>query len=683
MLFLHVGDGCGIIKLKIGSDSMKQSKKKLGFIIAGISVVIVIVGVIIFFSINKDDPKEVLLTYVEELNAKDYEAAYELLSKEAQTKYDKETYLKRNTNIYSGIGADNFNLEIADVKDTTISYHMIFDTYAGELDFDHNVTVVKEDGSYRLNWDSTFIYPELSDERSISVSAEPAKRGTIYDRNGMVLAEDGLAMQVGAVPGTFNGNEETVLNALAEKLQMDVSDIKMLMSASWVQDGLFVPLKTIATDDAIKDEFTNLDGVQVNLVSTRIYPLAEKAAHLTGYIHTITAEELAAHDSEDYDETSLIGATGLEAIYEDTLRGQDGCSIFLMDANGNRVSTILARDVANGQDVKTTIDADIQSIAYDQLAAGKDSGVVTAMNPLTGEVLALVSAPAYDPNDFALGMSDDIWKNLNEDTQLPLNNRFVGVYTPGSTFKAITAAIGLDTGTITAEEDFGKVNGWKWQGDDSWGDYYVTTTSEYSEPSNLKNALVYSDNIYFARLATQIGSEKLAENLKGMGFTTRMNFPFTMGIATFGEDEKIKEGTQLADTGYGQGQLQINPLHLTALYSSFVNEGNVMYPYLDENAEHKNTVWLDQIISKAESDEIFQDLCAAMETYGGTSTGLAVGGKTGTAEVGDEQLAWLSAVTKDGSQPLAITLMIENTKEKDGSHYAIPLMRSLLASILG
>lgn len=661
---------------------MDKQKKTIAIVTGVVLALLISVGGAVFYFMNKEKPEDALNAYVQALNEKDYETAYGLLSETAKKTYDQDTFITRNANIYSGIGASNIKLEVKDTNDQTISYHMTMNTYAGELAFDHSMTLVDEDG-YKLDWNSSFIHPELTDTDRIYVSVDIANRGAILDRNGIALAEDGTAMQVGVVPGAFNGKEDDILKTLAEKLNVEVSFIKEKMSASWVSEGLFVPIKTISNNDPLKSELQALDGVQINSVSMRVYPYKEKAAHLTGYVHTITAEELEAHKDQGYDETSIIGATGLEAIYEETLRGEDGCTITILDESENVKTTVLSRKATHGTDVKTTIDANIQSSAYDSLLANKDSGVVTAMNPKTGEVLALVSAPAYDPNDFALGMSDKTWKSLNENTQTPLNNRFVGAYTPGSTFKAITAAIGLNTGTFSAEDDFGNNSSTKWQADDSWGDFYVTTTQSYSGPSMLKSALVYSDNIYFAKATIKIGSEKFAESLMQFGFTKQMEFPFTMSISTFGDENKIAEGTQLADTGYGQGKLQINPLHLTALYSSFVNDGNAMKPYLDQNDEKKNTVWLKNLMSKQVADTIYTDLIAAMEHYGGTTTGRTIGGKTGTAEVGDNHLSWICTVTNDGTQPIAITLMIENTKGKsEQGHYAVPIMQTLLNNIL-
>lgn len=325
---------------------------------------------------------------------------------------------------------------------------------------------------------------------------------------------------------------------------------------------------------------------------------------------------------------------------------------------------------------------ELQVAGYDKILAHQDSGSLTAMNPKTGEVLALVSAPAYDPNDFSLGMSDATWKALNEDVQTPLMNRFASAYTPGSTFKAITAGIGLDTNTIRPEEAFDKAKDWKWQADDSWGDYYVTTMKEYSEPSNLRNALINSDNIYFAQLATRIGTDTLAKKLTALGFESSLEFDIPLTSSTYGENGSIAKGSALADTGFGQGKLQVNPLHLTALYSVFGNDGSIMRPYLNQKDEKKQSIWLQDAFTKDSSTIIFEDLEAVMSAYQVSKEGMRIGGKTGTAEVGEEQLGWVSLVTIEENTPISLTLMIENAKAKGGSVYTLELIRELVSSVL-
>ena len=165
----------------------------------------------------------------------------------------------------------------------------------------------------------------------------------------------------------------------------------------------------------------------------------------------------------------------------------------------------------------------------------EDKSCSVAMNPYTGEVLALVSTPAYDNNDFIMGLSSEQWTVLNEDENKPMYNRFRQVWCPGSTFKPITAAVGLESGAIDPMEDYGNV-GLSWQKDASWGSYHVTTLHAY-EPVILENALIYSDNIYFAKAALKIGSEEMESSLTGLGFNEELPFEIKMAESQYSNSE--------------------------------------------------------------------------------------------------------------------------------------------------
>ena len=179
----------------------------------------------------------------------------------------------------------------------------------------------------------------------------------------------------------------------------------------------------------------------------------------------------------------MIGRTGLEAAYEDQLRAEDGVAINIVDANGAVIEELARQDAQDGQDVRTTIDMTAQQAAYDQFK--DDRGVAAAMDPTTGEILALVSAPAMIQMNLSWDCRMRGWNELNNSEDMPLNNRFVSTWVPGSTFKGITAAIGVDSGKIDPAANLGYV-GLSWQKDASWGDYYVTTLTDYGENVNLE-----------------------------------------------------------------------------------------------------------------------------------------------------------------------------------------------------
>lgn len=380
----------------------------------------------------------------------------------------------------------------------------------------------------------------------------------------------------------------------------------------------------------------------------------------------------------------MIGKSGLEAIYEDRLRGIDGIKINIVDKNSNEIKVIYNREVKHGEDIKLTIDSALQQTAYDALE--DNNGATVSINPNTGEVLALVSTPAYNPNDFVLGLSTEKWNDLNTNESKPLYNRFQSNITPGSAFKPITAAIGIEENVLDPNEDKGIV-GLKWQKDDSWGGYKVTRVHAYSLPANLENALIFSDNIYFARVALDIGAENFEKKLKEFGIGEKIPFEYGVSVSQFSSEDGINNEILLADSGYGQGNILMNPLQLSMMYTMFTNEGNILKPYLEYKENSEKSVWKNNVISRQTAEIILNDLHSVVSKPNGTAhalfeQGINIAAKTGTAEIklaqDDEsgtEIGWVVATTTNKENNILVTTFVEDVKDKGGSGYVIPIVK--------
>ena len=310
------------------------------------------------------------------------------------------------------------------------------------------------------------------------------------------------------------------------------------------------------------------------------------------------------------------------------------------------------------------------------------------MNHKTGEIIALVSTPSYNVNKMALGVSSEEWKELQENEKTPLLARYTQKYCPGSTFKPITGAIGLSTNSLKTTDTF-SYSGKSWQKDKSWGDYNITTLTAYSGEKNLKNALIHSDNIYFAQATLQIGKDNFINGLKKLKFGEDIDFELNLSKSQFSNSDTINSETLLADSGYGQGQILVNPIHMASIYSSFANNGNMVKPYL-EYKENKETEYLaKEVFTKDAVQEIKNDLIQVVENPEGTAkdmkiNGVTIAGKTGTAELkvskdseGDT-IGWFDCFTVDNSNmPYVIVGMVEKANKNGGSHYVIPMIRRL------
>ena len=692
----------------------KRRMIRVGFLVLSI---IFIAGVVLFAikGITKKEvvksPEQVLKSYMNCICQKNYSEMYEMITNESKETIEKEDFVKRNSAIYEGIEAKNINIKIIDYEEEslTVKYNTAFDTVAGKVDFKNEVAFLEQDDQYKMVWSNSVIYPGLTEDDKVRVSVIQAQRGQILDRNGRMLAGKGVASSVGIIPGKLENRKKSIVR-IAKLLGIKPEDIEKELTAKWVKEDSFVPIKKIAKvkeldllaldpDETIVEEqkrqekLLKISGVMISDVEVREYPLKDEAAHLVGYVQNVTAEDLEKHAGEGYTNASVIGKTGLEGVYEKELKGENGCKIYIADSEGKEKEQLAYKIVKDGKDIKLTIDADLQAQLYKNFKSDKSCSI--AMNPFTGEVLAMVSTPSYDTNAFIMGMSKKQWDRLNKDKKQPLYNRFRQVWCPGSTFKPIIAAIGLQSEAFTGTDNFGN-EGHSWQKDKTWGTYHVTTLHTYS-PVILKNALIYSDNIYFAKAALKIGTEEMERSLSMLGFHSSIPFEIMMAESKFSNNKHIQSEVGLADTGYGQGQVLVNPLHLACIYTSFCNDGNVLKPYLLYKENAKAEQWISEAFSKSVSQEVLEGIKSVVNDSHGTGYAIyrkdmILAGKTGTAEIKESQsdttgteLGWFAVMTPDkkNKKPILIVSMVEDVKGIGGSGYVVKKDKAVLDKWFG
>jgi penicillin-binding protein len=687
------------------------------------------------------EPEELLQRYFACVSDGQYEDMYEMLTEQHQEAILKDDFVAKNKSVYGGIEAKNITVTIARASDDAahksadqsddvrkiVEYSLRMETLAGEISYNNQaVFALNEDKEYRMLWTTRAIFPNLNSDDKVRVRTLSANRGCIYDRNGEMLAGPGVASAIGFVPGKMRKEEaapqdgaesehpvnpdvvsdadnpdiidskiaETeptvVYNAediakVAELLEMTPESVIKKLNASYVKDDTFVQLKIVSKEAyELEEELLTVTGILISDTPARHYPLGEKASHLVGYIQSINAEELEVLRERGYHMNSILGKAGLEKIYEDELRAVDGYEVVIVDDKGALKESLAKKDKVEGKDVTLTIDAQMQCRLYDLFSTDKSCSI--AMNPKTGEALALVSTPTYDANDFVLGMSSSKWTSLNEDENLPFLNRFKAALCPGSTMKAITAAIAIDTGIVSPDDDFGH-SGLKWRKDETWGGYYIATTMEYEGPANIQNALKFSDNIFFGKTAMQIGAERFGEELLKIGFEERIPFEYGLYSSIVSTTETFRSEIQLADSGFGQGEILTNPIHLASVYSSFLNDGNILAPHLVLNSGAET--WKENAFSSETARIIRDDLIQVIESGSATDakvSGRILGGKTGTAEVKQSkddktgtELGWFVQFTagENEENPLIIVSMVEDVKGRGGSHYVSTKVKTL------
>ena len=640
-----------------------------------------------YWDLNNEKPEEVLNEYISKLNDGKYDEIYNLLDEESKQKISSEDFTKRNSKIYEGIDASNIQINIKEIQkvgsERKISYNEKMQASGGEITFDNEIKLVNENG-YKIKWTSNLIFPDLGDDDKVRINTSVPKRGKILDRNGKELAGEGTASSIGIVPGKLSESKEEDIKKIAELLNISEETINKKLNASWVNNESFVPIKTVlANQTELKDKLLQIKGIKITLAKVRSYNLGEAAAQLTGYVQTITKEEL--EKNEGYTSSSLIGKTGLEKQFETRLKGKNGVEIYIEDKDGNRKKTLIKQDKVDGEDIKLTIDSDLQQNLYDKLK--NDEGSFVVMNPMSGEILALVSTPSYDVNKMVLGVTQDEWNEISNNEKTPMLARYLQKYCPGSTFKPITGAIGLTTNSLTKDDTF-NYSGLSWQKDSSWGTYNITTLTAYNGAKNLKNALIHSDNIYFAQSALKIGSQNITSGLDKIKFNENIDFELNLAKSQYSNDGKIEKETLLADTGYGQGQILVNPVHMASIYSAFYNGGNMVKPYLEYKEKTEPEYLVQNAFSKEASDEIKNDLIQVVEDPEGTAkdmkiNGMTIAGKTGTAElkVSKEEKAdtigWFDCFTVTNENPYLVIGMVEKANQNGGSHYLIPMIKKI------
>ncbi|HBH6341000.1 TPA: penicillin-binding transpeptidase domain-containing protein [Enterococcus faecium] len=660
--------------------SDKHGKNRTGAYIAGAVILIAAAGGGYFYYQHYQETQAVeagektVEQFVQALNKGDYNKAAEMTSKKAANKsaLSEKEILDKYQNIYGaadvkGLQISNLKVDKKDDSTYSFSYKAKMNTSLGELkDLSYKGTLDRNDGQTTINWQPNLVFPEMEGNDKVSLTTQEAARGNIIDRNGEPLATTGKLKQLGVVPSKLgDGGEKTAnIKAIASSFDLTEDAINQAISQSWVQPDYFVPLKII---DGATPELPA--GATIQEVDGRYYPLGEAAAQLIGYVGDITAEDI--DKNPELSSNGKIGRSGLEMAFDKDLRGTTGGKLSITDADGVEKKVLIEHEVQNGKDIKLTIDAKAQKTAFDSL--GGKAGSTVATTPKTGDLLALASSPSYDPNKMTNGISQEDYKAYEENPEHPFISRFATGYAPGSTFKMITAAIGLDNGTIDPNEVL-TINGLKWQKDSSWGSFRTTRVSSDVSQVDLKTALIYSDNIYAAQETLKMGEKKFRAGLDKFIFGEDLDLPISMNPAQISNEDSFNSDILLADTGYGQGELLITPIQQAAMYSVFINNGTLVYPKLIPDKETKDK---KNVISETAVQTIVPDLREVVQDVNGTAhslsaLGIPLAAKTGTAEIKEKQdvkgqeNSFLFAFNLD-NQGYMMVSMLENKEDDDSA----------------
>lgn len=646
---------------------------------------------------EKITPHDVFDTYIDYWQKEDFQNVYNMLSEDAASEHTVEEVVDRYQKIYEDLDITDLQItynalseealeQAFEDGEATLSFTAEMESLAGPIAFDYEATLTQhgeeEEYNWFVEWEPGFIFPDLNDGGSIRIETTTPVRGEILDRNDMPLALNDLVYEIGIVPEKL---DESKKERIGQLLQMSVDAIDTNLNAGWVEPDLFVPLKTVPkTKEDVLNELWEIDGVAGQEVTGRVYPSGEVAAHLVGYIGQITAEELEDHDEDTYGPNDMIGKRGLEQIFEEQLKGEKGVEFTISKENDEDI--LLAEvPTKNGEDIKLTIDINIQEKVFDTYEG--EAGTATIIDPKSGETLALVSSPSFDPNEFLYGISQSRWDELSDDPQAPLLNRFAATYAPGSVIKPITAAIGLENGSIIPDDGV-DIKGLTWGNGKGWGDFKVKRVSESNKPVDLADALMRSDNIYFAMKAVDMGADKFIEGLENFGFGEKSPFQYPITNSSISSSGQLSGEVEVANTSYGQAEIEVSTLHLATTYSAFLNEGNMIKPtlLLDEDT---GEIWHEKLLS-SENALLMQDILRSVVTKGTAKVAnvddVEISGKTGTAELkqshdskGHENGWFVGYPTK--KQDVIVALMVEHAEDIGTSTLAAEKVTKIIQSL--
>jgi penicillin-binding protein 2 len=555
-------------------------------------------------------------------------------------------------------------------------------------------------------------YRAQSDRNRIAVRTVAPTRGVIVDRSGNFLAVNQPSFTLAITPERA-GDLDSVLEALSDLLGLTETDVELFTQARKRRRPLSpVPLKYRLTDEELAVIAVNkhvLSGVSVLSELTRHYPEGDLLGHALGYVGRIGIDDVDESEKEAYRGISHIGKVGLEAYYEDVLKGGLGVSRLETNARGVELDVIDRIEPVPGAELTLHLDTELQRVAV--AAMGDMRGAVVALDPRTGGVLSAVSSPRYDPNEFVNGISFSDYAELRDSRDAPLLNRVIqGQYPPASTIKPMLGLAGLSRDLITIDTMIPDPGYYQLPGDPRrYRDWILRIRGTgHADEMNLRDSIAQSCDVYFYELANRLGIDALAESLDdfGIGSLTGVDLPSEKrGILPSSEWKRRVIGSswyggETLIVGIGQGYMLATPMQLAVATTALATRGNAFKPSLVA-AVDGTPVQPEPLLSVPAATEYWDEVSAGMvdtvSSVRGTAFGMrsgltySVAGKTGTAQVvgiaqdatyDEEALSeyqrnhgWFIAYAPVENPEIVVAVLTENS---GGGSTAYPVARAML-----
>ncbi len=536
-------------------------------------------------------------------------------------------------------------------------------------------------------------YKKLAEQNRIRIIKIPAPRGIIYDRNGIPLVENIPSFAALISPEYA---DKVDVNLLSKILNIPPDELQSKLKTK--TESIYIPIKikdnlTFKEIAMLETRRSEIPGLIIETEIKRHYPFGPATAHLIGYLGKITDQQIKNNPQyKTLPSYFLVGQTGLEKLFDERLMGIPGEKIVEVDALGRELRLIKKSPPVKGEDIYLTIDALLQDAAYKSFETL--TGAFVAIKPDTGEILALLSSPSFDPNKFVEGVTEQYWNELINNQKNPLLNRAIqGLYAPGSTFKIITALAGLEEGVITPDKILVNCTGGISLGQWTFGCW----KKEGHGPVNLRRALVESCDVYFYEVGRILGIKKIHKysTLLGLGTATGFSSDEKSGLVPDDEWKKnVKKASWFLgdtfNTAIGQGFLKVTPLQMARVMAIIANGGIKVTPYIMRGDEPKK----ENLNLDPKNLEIIKEaLSGVVNEPAGTASGarsyiIKFGGKTGTVQVISKKLkekvsyknvehhAWFIGFAPVDNPEMAFSVIVEHGGS--GGAVAAPVARNIL-----
>ena len=669
-------------------------------------------------------PRDTAERWLELWQEGSYKEMYSLLSTQARVGIDEQKFVERYEAIKDEARITDIEYQLSDAGTipTEIPFEVIFHTsFFGDVPQDNVVPLVEEQvtlpaeeeggppvirNEWRVEWTPSLYFKELDDRSLVHFFPRVPRRGTVFDRHSRPLAVSGDLPVIGVVPDLLT-DREGVIGTLGATLGMSTEEVRAIISAD-VPSYYFIPVKTLpyGTPPEEVQKFRDMValGVVVREETQRVYPHGAAAAHVLGYLTEVSEEQLATLKDAGYGPGDQIGASGLEGQYDELLSGKRGALLATVTPEGTISATIAEKATEPGQDIYLALDIEVQKKAEAEL--GDRVGSLLVMDPRDNSVLAMASFPRFDPNAFIRGLTQAEADSLFNDPRQPfLNRALLAEYPPGSTFKVVTMAAGMEKAGFTAGSTIHCPPVWTELGEDFAQRNWQTVDRGFLTPS--EGLMASCNPVFFtmAREVDEVDENAFPEMARQFGYGGPTNIGMDEAIGNV-PDPAWKEANigeawfrgDAVNMGIGQGYVTATPIQIANAYSAIARSGVLRKPLLITRVGTAGQAAFQEFkaddirplpVSQGTLEAIRHGLYLVTQGAGGSAYGAWTGssvdsaGKSGTAEdlaAGSDHIFFVAYA--DRGDPSVLALGALETGES-GSREVAPMVRHMLEAYIG